>query len=76
MARRLRLVLYYDQLPLASTHDPHALGVAAEAAVAESTARATRLNDPGMQAIEKSETVRMRSLFRELGLGDHAGPVM
>jgi hypothetical protein len=75
MNRKLQIVLSYGGVPLASTSAPDLLHAVAEAALAESTARASTLSDPHMRAIENSETARLRTLFDGLGLKS-TDPVM
>jgi hypothetical protein len=74
--RKLCIVLSYCGVPLASACAPELLRAVAEAAIAESADRATRLSDPAMAAIERSETARMKALFAELGLGVSSSRVM
>ena len=74
--RKLQIVLSYAGVPLATTSAPELMHAVAEAAVAESKARAERLADPAMAAIERSETERMRLLFRDLGLDGSSARVM
>jgi hypothetical protein len=73
---KLRCVLFYGALPLASTGDAGVMDAAAAAALAESVRRAEMLSDPDLQAIERSEVTRMRELFRDLGLAHAGGRVM
>lgn len=78
MARRLRIIIMYGPVPIATTADPSVMAAAAQAALAESVSRACTLDhaDPALGIIERGETERLRQVFNGLGLSTDRGPVM